>query len=62
MLVFFIHIDENTTSRTINIPGIDFQAGTCMILTKESIKKLKPFPEFPKAGSLNEVLQATRFI
>lgn len=49
-------------TQLLNIPGINFQACTCMILTKESIKKLKPFPEFPKAGSLNKVLQATRFI
>jgi hypothetical protein len=33
-----------------------------MVLTKESIKKLKTFPEFPNTGGLNVVLQATRFI
>jgi hypothetical protein len=51
-----------STFIVLHIPGVIFQACTDMDLTKESIKKLKTFPEFPNTGGLNVVLQATRFI
>lgn len=56
------YVEEKITCRTINIPGINFQACTGMILAKESIKKLKTFSKFPNAGQLNEIFQAMRFI
>jgi hypothetical protein len=51
-----------STFIVLHIPGVIFQACTDMVLTKESIKKLKTFPEFPNTGGLNVILQATRFI